>query len=93
MKLLREDKIIDSIIPKDTLMLEGGMEAEIVAKLYSGSTAYAEINGEKIELTQVESDEFISARDTTYATFKGIYNVPKVEKDVVLDDILRKGNL
>lgn len=89
-EIIREDKIIESITPKDTLMLEVGMEAEIVAKLYSGSTAYAEINGEKIELTQVESDEFISARDTTYATFKGIYIVPKVEKDVVLDDFYVK---
>jgi len=86
-EITREDKIIDSVTPKDNLMVESGMEAEIEAKLYSGSIAYAEINGEKIELTQVESDEFISARDTTYATFKGIYYVPKVERDIVLDNI------
>ncbi|PRR81094.1 N-acetylmuramoyl-L-alanine amidase [Clostridium vincentii] len=87
-EVIRQDKIIDSIIPNKTLMVEGGMQAEIKTKLYSGATAYAEINGEKIELVQIESDEFISARDTTYATFKGIYNVPKVDKELVLDNII-----
>ncbi|MGL4107666.1 N-acetylmuramoyl-L-alanine amidase family protein [Clostridium sp. LP20] len=72
-EIIREFKIINSILPSNILEIEDGMEAVISAKLYSGSSAYAEIDGEKIDLKQIETAEYINARDTTYANFQGVY--------------------
>jgi N-acetylmuramoyl-L-alanine amidase len=87
-QVVRNFKIIDSVAPAKLLSIEGGMKASITAKLYSGSTAYAELNGERIELKQVESNEYISARGTTYANFIGDINTSEVKDKTSLGHIV-----
>lgn len=78
-KIEREFKIVNSVVPKEKLYFEEGMDFTIKASLYSGAEAYALINGEKINLTQGESKEYIDARDTTYANFYGDFKAPSVD--------------
>ena len=76
----RVNGIIDYITPKETLKVENNMKAEISAKIYSGSKAYAIVDGKKIELKQVQSDEELSAKGTCYADFKGFIDTSNYEE-------------
>lgn len=86
-KVNREFKIINKISPEKKLQLEEGMEFTIKATLYSGAKAYAVINGEKIELIQEDSEAYINARDTTYASFSGKFTAPNIDKSKSLGKI------
>ncbi|MBD7912425.1 N-acetylmuramoyl-L-alanine amidase [Clostridium cibarium] len=87
-EVIRKFQIIDSITPAKILSVEGGTKITITAKLYSGSKAYAELNGKRIEFNQVESDEYISARGTTYATFTGDLLTEEVNSKTSLGHIV-----
>lgn len=86
----RVNGIIDYINPKEILKVENNMKAEITAKIYSGSKAYAEVDGKKIELKQVQSDEELSARGTCYADFKGVIDTSNYEEGKSLGKVTVK---
>ncbi|MGL4773962.1 MAG: N-acetylmuramoyl-L-alanine amidase [Clostridium sp.] len=86
-KVEREFKIINSISPAKVLKIEEGKKIIVTAKLYSGAKAYGIINGEKIELKQIQSEEFIGARETSYAEFSGEFIAPNVSKESNLGKI------
>lgn len=79
--------IIDYISPGETLQVENNMKAEITAKIYSGAEAYAIVGNKKIELTQVQSDEELQARGTSYADFKGYLDTSEYSEGTSLGKV------
>ncbi|MDS0524463.1 N-acetylmuramoyl-L-alanine amidase [Clostridium sp. SHJSY1] len=86
--VIREFSVIDSIRPSKLVNIEGGMDITITARLYSGSKAYAELNGEHIELKEVESNKYLSARGTSYVNFIGNITTNEVKEESNLGHIV-----
>ena len=86
-EVIRENNIIQSIVPSDTIQVESGMEVNIRAYVHSNLKVYAKINGEVIDLKQLQSDSAISARDTTYAEYSGVYVAPEVKGNTNLGKV------
>lgn len=77
----KTEKTIQSVSPAKIMECMEDSLVEISAKAYCGAEVTAIINGEEIPLTQVESEEYIAARGTTYAKYSGVYHVPAVSED------------
>ncbi|MDD6796080.1 MAG: N-acetylmuramoyl-L-alanine amidase [Clostridiaceae bacterium] len=77
----KTEKTIQSVSPAKIMECMEDSLVEISAKAYCGAEVTAIINGEEIPLTQVESEEYIAARGTTYAKYSGFYHVPAVSED------------
>lgn len=87
-EVTRDFCIINSVTPSNLVSIEGGMDINVTARLYSGSKAFAELNGQRVELKEIESDKYLSSRGTSYANFIGTIKTNKVKKKTGLGRIV-----
>lgn len=78
--ITRQVKVLKEVTPTGTLAVDGGMQVNLTAIAYEGSTVTATFNGQTIALKAEENQGDEELRGSTYQRYSGSFTAPAAGK-------------
>ena len=75
--ITRQIRILEGYVsPSGSITVDGSMQVTISVSAYEEAQVYAVIGGQTVPMSIQQSDDDATDRDSSYALFSGIFNVP-----------------
>lgn len=75
--ITRQIRILEgNVSPSGSITVDGSMQVTISVSAYEEAQVYAVIGGQTVPMSIQQSDDDATDRDSSYALFSGIFNVP-----------------